>query len=164
MGVESYLVRTSIKSSDLNAVISLAESQFGLVPDSDQSPLSGNDLYYVYRDGRHVIEFEFAQRGDAIQVSLRFALCNPESIDRIFIQQITKLLDHFDGTVTLCDKRGIPMTYTRESLDAFAVYCLSDIERERGYWCEMFGRTVAGISVSEALRTFVLPHCVPSAV
>src|SRR6266508_2771944 len=105
MGMECYLVRIAIRNSDIQSVITFAEGQFGLISDLEQNPLRGNDLYFVYRDGHHVIEYEFALRDSASQISMRFALCNPPSIDRILIQQMTSLLDHFDGTATLCDER-----------------------------------------------------------
>lgn len=42
--------------------------------------------------------------------------------------------------------------------------CLESIDRSRGYWRGMFGPDEEGLSVSEALGRFVLPHCdlVPS--
>ena len=162
MGMESYLVRLSGDSSELGSIVPFVECELGLVVDSEPYSAHG-ERYYSYRDGRHVIEFELSTRESRLQISARFALCNPPTVDRVFIGLLTQLLERFALTAILgdaSDPRKV-VEHTSATLEAFASHCREEIGVEREHWRAMFGSKEAGISVSEALRTFVMPHCEP---
>jgi hypothetical protein len=163
MGMESYLVRLTGKSAGLRPVVEFAERELGLVPDFGQHSHSGNELFFALRDGRHVIEFEIAHCESVFEISVRFALCNPPSVDEVFIRLITQLLERFDSTATVSDEpsEGTAKVFSRKTKDLFALEIHKSINRSRGYWRGMFGLEEAAVPVSEALRRFVLPHCEP---
>jgi len=162
MGMESFLVRITGKGEDCPAVLRFAESEVGLVTETSQSLYAGSETYHSFRDGRHVIEFEFSPHGDSFQFSVRFALCHPSSVDHVFISVISKFLDRFHATVTICEDlpSGAIREFTKVTEEDFKRDCLLCIDRSRSRWRTMFGSEEAGVTVSEALRRFVFPRCV----
>lgn len=158
MGMESYLLRLHGNRSDRKNIVEFAQSSLGLVQDIDQfyartPPYS----YYVSRDGRHVIEFEFREENDQIDLSVRFALCHPSSVGPIFLGLIESLMEQFDLTATICENlpENEPREYSRFD-DRFAANCLWSISDAKSMWQRQFGPEEAGLSVSDALRRFVV--------
>jgi hypothetical protein len=158
MGVESYLMRLRGNQSDLDEVVSYSSRMFGITPDLDQSALSSAYSHYVYRDDLHVIEFEFFQATGYYEVSIRFALCSPTSVDQVFIAHVLALMRNFTLIATICEElpEREPRDYNKEDAGRFIANCSWSIARSRTYWQQMFGTEEAGLSVSDALRKFVL--------
>ncbi len=158
MGVESYLMRLQGNQSDLDEVIHYSRRMFGIALDLDQSPLSSAYSHYVYRDDLHIIEFEFFQASGYYEVSIRFALCSPTSIDQVFIAQALELMRSFNLTATICEElpEQEPREYKKECADRFSENCSWSIARSRAYWQQLFGTEEVGLSVSDALRKFFL--------
>jgi hypothetical protein len=162
MGAESYLLRLRGQQSDLPSVVSYCRSSFGVMPDLQQFALSDAYSYYVFRDALHVIEFEFYQSVGSYEISIRFALCHPSSVDQVFLAHALALMKQFNLTATICEElpEGEPREYTAADYDRFAANCSWSIARSRAYWRQMFGSEEAGLSVSDAVRAYVLPKCV----
>ena len=155
-GIESYILRLHGNDCDSLQIADYAQRCLGVVPDIEQSPLSDACSYYVYRDGLHVIEYELLQDHGSCQVTMRFALCHPSSVDSIFIQQAIDLMKHFNMEATICDE--LPddalRTYTMQELARFKTNCAWSIACCREHWQQMFGTETIGLSVSDALQRF----------
>jgi hypothetical protein len=156
MGVESYLLRLRGQQSDLGSVISYSRLSFGIIPDQQQHALSRAYSHYVFQDASHIIEFEFFQATGYYEVSIRFALCNPSSVDQVFLAHAVALMSQFNLTATICEElpEGVPRDYNPADHDLFIAHCSWSIARSRDMWREMFGAEEAGLSVSQALRKF----------
>ena len=154
MGVESYLVRLT-GHHDVETVGQFLTLGLGAQPDHQSRP-SGNDEYFVLRDGRHVVEFELAKRGEVCELSIRFAICHPKSIDDVFVSIVTSLIKQLQMTATICELLpvGTPSRYDAVQAAKFATYCRWSIEHAREQWRRQFGSEEAGVSVSEACRKF----------
>jgi hypothetical protein len=155
MGVESYLLRLT-GQKDVQAVGHYLTSVLGARPDSTQSPPSGSDQHFVIRDGRHVIECELARRGAFGQLSVRFAICHPTSVDDVFVNIIIYLIVQLQMTATICEMlpAGAPSQYGATEITEFAANCRWSIGHARNEWHKAFGSEEAGISVSDACRRF----------
>jgi hypothetical protein len=164
MGMESYLVRMVGDAVDYPAVTRFAVSKLGLVAEPNQSPSTSTDTYYSYRDDRHVIEFEFSPRGESFQISVRFALCHPTSVDVIFSKLIFNFLDEFPLTAIICEELppGNIRQFTAASKQDFERSYSLSVSQSRVYWRKMFGFQEAGMAVSDALQRYVFPTCVPN--
>ncbi len=163
MGVESFLVRLRGQQPDLQEIVVYSRRALGIVPDPEQQVLTSAYSYYVFRDGKHVIEFEFFQARESFDISIRFALCHPPSVDQIFIGHALALMRRFHLIATICEElpEGEPTDYGKEYLDRFTANCSWSIARARGYWREMFGSEEMGVSVSDALRWIIENQCRP---
>ena len=156
MGQECYLLRLHGKRSDAPEVAEYIQQRFGATPDPTQPPLSAAYSHFVFRDGLHVIEYEFYQASDSCGVSMRFALCHPPSVDPIFLAQACDLVSHFGLDATICEElpAGAPRVYAAADLDRFAANGAWSIAQSRGYWRQMFGPDEAGLSVRDARGRF----------
>jgi hypothetical protein len=156
MGVESFLVRFGSRQPDLQAVVTYAQHSLGIVPDPQQHAMNSAYSYYVFRDGLHVIEFEFWQQRESYDISMRFALCHPPSVDRVFLDHAVALTRQFDLTAIIGGElpEGEPAEYNTDNLERFAANCSWSIGREREYWQRQFGPEEMGLSVVDALRHF----------
>jgi hypothetical protein len=157
MGVESYLLRLT-GQQDVKAIGNYLTSALGAHPDSTQSAPSGSDQHFVIRDGRHVIEFELAQRGRFGQLSVRFAICHPASLDDVFVSIVASLMAQLQMTATICEvlPAGTPSEYDATEVTEFAANCRWSIDSARKEWHRAFGPEEAGVSVSDACRKYYL--------
>jgi hypothetical protein len=153
MGVESYLVRLT-GQQNVKTIGNYLLSVIGAQPDPTQSVPSGSDQHFVIRDGRHVIEFELAQRGRFGQLSVRFAICHPASVDDVFVSIITSLIAQLRMTATICEflPAGTPSQYGANEAAGFAVNCRWSIDYARKEWRRAFGSEEAGVSVADSCR------------
>jgi hypothetical protein len=164
MGVESFLVRLRSRQPDLQAVVTYAQCSLGIVPDPKQHALSSAYSYYVFRDGLHVIEFEFLQERESYDISMRFALCHPPTVDRAFLAHAVVLTRQFDLTAIIGGElpEGEPAEYDKNNLERFAANCSWSIARDREYWRRMFGPEEMGLSVVDALQYFFHKENIPA--
>ncbi|MGL4555302.1 MAG: hypothetical protein ACRC33_29395 [Gemmataceae bacterium] len=165
MGVESYLLRLRTPQCAPGPIAAFLQQSLKVVPDHDQSPLSPAYSHYVYRDGSHVIEYELFRVGDSTETSLRFALCNRPSIDRVFIEQAAALMAAFGSVATICEELpgGEPNNYNADALPRFATNCMWSINRSREYWSQMFGSERLPLSVAAAVQKFFYAEAVGAA-
>ena len=156
MGLESYLLRLRGQNCTAQRVVEYSQRRFGILRDHEQAPLSRAYSHFVFRDGLHVIEYEFLQESDSCEVSLRFALCHPPSIDRVFLAQVADLMTQFGMEATICEElpADAPTVYASGNLAQFTANCTWSIARSRAYWHQMFGSEEVGLSVTDALQKF----------
>jgi hypothetical protein len=141
-----------------------AQGSLGIVPDPTQHALSSAYSYYVFRDGLHVIEYEFLQEPESYEISMRFALCHPPSVDRVFLGHAVALTRQFNLTAIIGGElpEGEPAEYDTDNLERFAANCSWSIARDREYWRQMFGPEEMGLSVVDALRHFFYKENIPA--
>ena len=156
MGLESYLLRLHGKDCDAQQIADYAQHCLGLVPDPEQYRLRDAYSHYVFRDGQHVIEYELLQDHGSCDVTMRFALCHPSSVDTIFIQQASNLMKQFAMQATICEELpdNEPRTYTVQDLGRLKTNCAWSMACCRQYWQRMFGTEEIGLSVCDALQRF----------
>ena len=158
MGFESYLLRMNGRQAAKPVSLYLT-TELGLKPDYNQYKMSENYSYFVLHDERHTIECELADRPPECDISLRFARCNPPSIDEVFTRLVSDLLNQFELTAVICEELPLdaPSRYTSSTTKEFVVSCKWSIAHTRQEWQREFGTEEAGLSTSEALRKFFLP-------
>jgi hypothetical protein len=159
MGSESYLLRMKGKE-DTKAVSNYLTSRLGFKPDLNQYAMTDKYSHYVLRDDRYVIECELVNRSPYSQISLRFALCNPDSVDEQFVAIASDLMSQFQMTAAICEElpADVPTEYDISDLSRFARYCTWSILRARQAWQKAYGSDEAGLSVSDACRKFLYVH------
>ena len=163
MGMESYMVKIHVPQSDYSAVRQFSETELQLILEPPGF-FSRDYSYYSFRDGRHVIEWEFAPDRDKCEISMRFALCHPETVDDVFIGLVCRVLDRFNATATIVEPLpgGAVRDHSAQTKAECVRDCRGSIQICRGYWRATFGPRTAGLSHEDAMREFVLPQC-PSA-
>lgn len=101
---------------------------------------------YEYRDGKHVVEFEI-RLSESIELSIRFALCNPASIDEVFVALVKDVSDQFNLDIQVMD-----VVQGDEGFQQVGD-CISF---KRGLWRKDFGVDVAPLGCDEAVERYVL--------
>ena len=71
-----------------------------LKPDEHSVPIKGS-TFYVMDDGRHAIELELMDA--PVQLSCRFTLCHPPSVDLAFLGLLRELMLRLGMEVEICD-------------------------------------------------------------
>ena len=152
---ESYLLRMK-GNEDTRVVGSYLTSKLGFKPDLNQYAMTEKYSHYVLRDHRHVIECQLVNRSPCSHISLRFALCNPDSVDEQFVAIASGLMSQFQMTATICEElpADVPTEYDISDLSRFARYCTWSILQARQAWQKAYGSDEAGLSVSDACRKF----------
>ena len=134
MGMECYLLRLEGSNSMDHMESDLIRLR-RMEPDSSYKTGSRGERYFVFRDGEHVIELELhpVSGGRVTKVSMRFALCHPDSVDRVFVEIAAGLMTRRNLSATICEDlpSGTQRDYSRHEIDAFRVWCLWSIENAR---------------------------------
>jgi hypothetical protein len=159
MGCEDFVVKLTpgVPSSEvLRVILSLP----GISPPSAAaSVVIPGAHYYRYEDPDHVIELELGALGGAL--SLRFALCHPPSIDRLFVDLVVTLATRTAASVAIFDDSPADLPELGWEHPAGDLSRLPDaiahrIPRSRALWQASFGATPLRASCNEALAHFVL--------
>lgn len=139
MGCEDFQVM--LKSSDAKRFVEVKKF---LDKHPNITALSNEN--YEYRDGLHVIEFEIRSLGN-VALSIRFALCNPFTIDRVFISLIEEISRQFDLVIQVMDVVQGDEGFKQVN---------SCISFKRELWQKDFGSETAALGCDEALERYVL--------
>ncbi len=112
----------------------------------------------VLDDGQHKLEVEVGPTPSVF--SLRFALCNPRSIDRLFFHLIMSLMRDHRLTMRFCeDCDDVPEWFTSvEMIDQWNDSIRQCIETRRQQWHQEFGDDELPTTCAEAFRRFILPR------
>jgi len=102
--------------------------------------------YFEYRDESHLVEFEVRDLVGCVEISLRFALCNPDTVDDVFLQLINGLSNQFTFEVIVMDVID----------DQSSVDINDSILYKRGLWKKDFGGAVEALSCDQAIEKYVL--------
>jgi len=138
VGCEDFQVMLKSRESNFIAVCDFlkSHSKIRLVADT----------YFEYQDDSHLIEFEVRDTDGKADVSLRFALCNPDTIDDVFLRLIDSLSNRFSLDVFVMD------VFDGES----SVDIMGNILYKRGLWKNDFGEEIEALSCDQAIEKYVL--------
>lgn len=156
MGCEDF--RVTLRSSmELGAAHRHLLADARIVSDPEGGPLP-QGCYLAYDDGEHLIELELYCVEPRIELSVRFALCNPDSVDNAFIDLVMLLAERLDAEVSVMENisPGVRGDFSPSELGPFSEIVKPMIAKKRAYWIADFGTERAPISCNEALRRFVM--------
>ncbi len=157
MGWEAFLVSIS---SDLTheVVADCLLAIPGVRPQSGSDALPGY-RQYVYEDPSHIIELETsseaAQAGT--RISIRFALCQPASIDGIFAEFVADIAQKSKGAVMIAaDAHGeLAVDFQHTGMDAFAKSAAFYLGQDRAIWRRDFPDVIPRVTCGEAIEILV---------
>jgi hypothetical protein len=160
MGFESFQVRLQNPQLNEAAISDLLDSFPQIMIDQD-ALIIGNSLYFVWNDGKHVIEIELDQ--NPAQLSARFMLCNPESVSMVYAELLLQLQRQVGGDLVICDPvpPNRPHEFTRENPEEFRDVLYQSIATRRAEWVKQFGPRVLAAKSRDAYREFIIPACTP---
>ncbi len=159
MGVEDFLVRVESDCAKSEAIQRLlvdpaVHRHTGTfsAPDYEQ---------FRFEDPRHIIEIEVSPRASGSVVSMRFALCQPSSVDHVFANFVDHLARGIRGKVSIAEDVGPADQVQHLAFDApdysrFEAIVLDCIRVKRQQWVMEFGSAEARLSCKEALERFVM--------
>jgi hypothetical protein len=155
MGCEDFQVLLR-STADQGSVLRVLQHA-GVEIDPGGGQLS-TSVYLVHRDGRHVIELEVSHPKSWTSVSVRFALCHPDSVDNMFVDLVGKLAVALDATVRIMDEvePGAGGNFDAHDLATFSATAKRAIAVRRAAWRVEFGSETAAIGCDEAIMRFVL--------
>ena len=138
MGCEDFQVMLKSRESDTIAVCDFLQSHANVK--------LVEDAYFVYQDDSHLIEFEVRDSDGKFKVSLRFALCNPDTVDDVFLQLINSFSSQFSLDLIVKD------IIDNEN----SVGIKGSILYKRALWKKDFGEKVEALSCDQAIDKYVL--------
>lgn len=149
MGVEAFLVSFQGFSESPEAVLANLKQFIDVSPNPGAS-MTGNSTCWVLHDGQHKLEAEL--RSNPSEISLRFAMCNPRSIDRVFLQLIRATMQQDRVLMRFCeDCEEIPEWFTTaEMVDQWQEAIQRCIEWRRHLWHQDFGDAELPATCAEA--------------
>lgn len=110
--------------------------------------VSPTTVYLEYADAQHIIEAEVFEADARTHIALRFALCQPSSIDPVFERLVRQLIEEVGATISGAEHEA-PQHALRINLDAIQV--------ERVAWQRVFGPETVRTSCIGAIERFVAP-------
>ena len=137
MGIEDYRVALRSRTVPAQVVREWVRRQPNTTRD-DGMLSRGND-YFRIDDGNHVLEVEVS-KADPTEVSVRFALCNPPSVEPAFLALVRELVTTFG--MEIHDQEAAdadPWWLPPERFEQFQESTLGAIPRRRADWVTQFG-------------------------
>lgn len=161
MGFESFQVRLNDPRENADAIDAFLLSLPQVSHDNDAFRI-GDSRYYIWNYAGHVIEMELGN--NPTRMSVRFMLCNPESIATTFADFVLQLHRRFDGRIVICDEvpSNRPNEFTAENLGEFREVLRETIAARRAEWVAQFGPRVLPAKSRDVYREFILPQCEPA--
>lgn len=106
-------------------------------------------------DGEHLIEAEVQDMPP--RLSLRFALCNPETVDTIFVGLVSRLARMLDAQVRVVGASELAAcSFSSPDLHGLDSALQQNIEDERKLWQQEFGGETLKATCEEAVVEFIL--------
>lgn len=162
MGFEDFQVVLHGRDKNRREAEDLIRSLPGVGPDPDSGFLSA-PAYLVMNDGQHSIELEVDDQ-HGLEVSCRFVLSNPPTIDEVFIAFVRELMRRLNLSATCVE--GPPSeavrTFSAREFDEWSTATLRHITRRRKEWIADMGTELAATR-KELYERIILPRCAPVA-
>ena len=137
MGIEDYRVSLRSRAAPAELVREWVRRQPNTTPDDGMLPHTRD--YFRIDNGNHVLEVEVS-KDDPAEVSVRFALCNPVSVEAAFLALVRELVTTFE--MEFHDQEAAeadPWWRPPEQFDRFRESTLGAIPRRRSDWVTQFG-------------------------
>jgi hypothetical protein len=156
MGFESFgVILRGGRHTSKEAIATISTLKHAL-PDPE-SELTPGSTCFVVNDGKHAIEIEVME--EPVQVSCRFTLCHPATVDAVFLALVKELMEALDMSVEAGPE--VPSDRPREfAAAAFGQLApiLSDcISRERQQWRAAFGNQTLGATTAQVHERIIAP-------
>ena len=139
MGVETFGVSLKFESEKFGDIHDCLISHSGLSKiKSDTSSPDG--WQYIYEDSKHIVECQLTRDGGVCDCSIRFSLCSFESIDEVFIEVVTSVVELHPSVIWLMS--SVNHTHDRfdgEDSDLLLKMLPGEIGDMRKHWQKMFG-------------------------
>jgi hypothetical protein len=162
MGFESFQVRWKPSLSTAIEIDSYLRSLPEITIDVDAIRV-GDSRYYLWNDGRHVVEIEWGSGSSPASLSARFMLCNPESITDAYTEFLIQVQRRFGGRLEICDT--VPSDRSREfgpgESNEFRDALRESIAVRRAEWIRDFGPRTLAANSRDVYREIILPKCEP---
>jgi hypothetical protein len=118
---------------------------------------------FEYSDTKHIIELQVSDYlNNKRQLSCRFSLCHPPSIDKRFTEFVKSIAKDLVLEIRIresCQVKGEGDIFHPPEYNGFDEVLKEVIQIKRKYWIADFGEETAVISCQEALKRFVWPKC-----
>lgn len=158
MGCEDFVVSLS-SSSTLTAVMRAVLALPEVHPDATCTSLPG-ESHLRWEDREHIIEIEVAAAARTT-MSLRFAVCHPNSIDDVFADLVVHLAAKLKADVLIAedvqpDDPGLGWAFSPSQPTDLRRALVQCIPKKRLLWRAEFGNAEARVSCREAIDRFVI--------
>lgn len=129
-------------------------------PDRESIPLSGS-TYFLMDNGSHVIELELMEA--TVQVSCRFTLCHPPSIDAAFLSFVRELMMRLGMKARNIegDRPEDDRSFSLGEFTEFSAITSHWIAVRRAEWIAGFGDRTLAATTNEVYKQLILPRCTP---
>jgi hypothetical protein len=160
MGIEDFVVRLEINDDRSVAVEKLLRAS-GIVHDMIAPKVTGCE-YLRYEDSEHIVELDVgASDNSTSALTIRFALCQPPTVDSIFIGLVERCALSFSANVVIADDIDpsdppAGLSFHSPELDGLSEALSKRIMKRREVWQAEFGRVVARLSCREAVERYII--------
>ena len=114
--------------------------------------------YFLYEDSEHVVELLLRPDDEGSRISMRFALCHPDSIEETFARLVLDIATdlHADFAIldTVNDEEPEELDWTQG--DTFRQALGPAIRFKRTYWQRAFGVDRARLTCSQAVMELMV--------
>lgn len=160
MGFESFRVELRGDMADHPEAKEMIQKHPYIKFDQQSPPMKGS-TFYVIDDGRHVIEVELKDAPE--RVSCRFTLCQPPTVDSIFLDLVRELMLRLGMEAWICDGVRPEDAHSFSLADSteFSSAALGSIAARRTEWIAAFGPEQLPATTNEVYERIILPRCQP---
>jgi hypothetical protein len=158
MGAEDFLVR--IKSKVTRSHVEGVLAQLGFKPDETQQAL-GNERFWRQEGAEHIIEAETSGTAVAVSTTLRFAVCQPLSVDGIFADLVSRVASETGGEVVIAgdidpDDSSVGYSFGPPAWNRLGLSIQRCAAKKRSAWQTDFGTSSAKLSCRDAIEHFIV--------
>lgn len=159
MGLESYRTGLRAGAAGFSDAVDAIRGRPYARPDWGQPAADAS--CFVIDDGRHLVEVEVSAA--PVRVSCRFTLCNPPTVDNVFIALLRSLMERF-GMEARSPQPDGETWFTAARFSEFEAVVRDDIRNQRELWIRDFGPEQLAATTREAFAKFILPKCEPARI
>ncbi len=157
MGIESFRVKLHGGPATPAQAIEVIAGMPHARPGKGFYGMSGYSSF-ILDDGSSVFELLVAEK--PFDISCRFTLCHPPSVDSAFLALMRELMIRLGVSAELLD--GEARAYSLDTFGEFAAAAFVAIAERRAEWIAMFGPATLAATTTEVYDKLILPQCVPA--
>jgi len=157
MGIESVLASFKGNTGTPEGLVHSLGTIIPVIP-NPSAEMDDESSCWVLDDGQHKLEMEIQL--EPSMFFLRFALCNPRSVDQVFLKLIRYIMLQHNLSMRFCeDCEEVPEWFTApDMVDQWETEILRCIESKRQLWHHEFGQEELSATCAEAFERFIMPR------
>ena len=163
MGCESIQIISKVTDFSVKELCEYIQKCSNVSPVLLNTQMAPSEYNFIYSDTKHVIELQVTDYTSGIpQLSCRFSLCHPHSIDKKFIEFTKSIANDLNLKIRIqesCQIKGDDEVFCPPKYDGYEKILQEIIKVKRKYWVADFGDETAIISCQEAIKKYILPKC-----